>query len=54
MNNSTAPLSNEYFNILFENTWEEVPGSDGAEYQAVGKSDIFALPTDLALIWDPE
>ncbi|CAM9581686.1 unnamed protein product [Hapterophycus canaliculatus] len=51
---SPAVLSNEYYNILLTETWEEVPGSDGAEYQAVGKSDVFALATDLALIWDPE
>ncbi|CAM9833697.1 unnamed protein product [Scytosiphon promiscuus] len=49
-----AVLSNEYYNILLTETWEEVPGSDGAEYQAVGKSDVFALATDLALVWDPE
>ncbi len=47
-------LSNALFTTLLTETWEEVPGSDGGEYQAVGKPDVFVLATDLALVWDPE
>lgn len=47
-------VSNAFFNILLTETWEVVPGSEDGEYQAVGKTDVFALATDLALIWDPE
>lgn len=47
-------LSNEFYNTLLTETWEEVSGSGGAEYKAVGKTDVFALATDLALVWDAE
>ncbi|CAB1107638.1 katG [Ectocarpus sp. CCAP 1310/34] len=33
---------------------EEVDGMDGTEYQAVGKSGVYVLATDLALVWDAE
>ena len=32
----------------------QVCDSNGQEYKAVGKDDVFALPTDLALVWDTE
>lgn len=32
----------------------QVSGSHGQEYKAVGKDDVFALATDLALVWDAE
>lgn len=47
-------VSNVFFNTLLSETWESVPGSDVDEYQAVGNADVYALSTDLALIWDPE
>lgn len=47
-------VSNAFFTILLTNTWEVVPDSDGGEYQAVGKTGVYALATDLALVWDPE
>lgn len=47
-------VSNAFFTLLLTETWEEVPGSGSAEYQAVGKSGVYALATDLALVWDPE
>lgn len=45
---------NDFYNTLLTETWEEVPGMGGKEYQAVGKSGVYALDTDLALVWDPE
>ncbi|CAN0339197.1 unnamed protein product [Pylaiella littoralis] len=49
-----SPLSNEFFKILLVNTWEEVEGSGGGEYEAVDNPGVYALATDLALVWDPE
>lgn len=49
-----AVVSNVFFTTLLTETWEVVPNSGGMEYKAVGKSDVFALATDLALVWDPE
>lgn len=46
-------VSNEYYKVLLTETWEEVPGSGGAEYEAVGAGGVYVLATDLALIWDP-
>lgn len=39
---------------MLTETWEEVDGMDGTEYQAVDKSGVYVLATDLALVWDPE
>jgi len=47
-------VSNAFYKIILTETWEEVKGSDGAEYQAVGRPGVYALSTDLALAWDPE
>lgn len=47
-------MSNALYTVLLTETWEEVPGSDGAEYQAVDNPDVYVLATDLALVWDPE
>lgn len=47
-------MSNAFYNILLNETWEEVPGMEGKEFQAVGKPGVYALDTDLALVWDPE
>ncbi|CAM9245727.1 unnamed protein product [Ectocarpus sp. 6 AP-2014] len=49
-----AVLSNTLYTLLLTEDWEEVPGMDGREYQAVGKSGVYVLDTDLALVWDPE
>ena len=49
-----AALSNTLYKVLLTNTWEEVPGSNGGEYQSVENPALYALATDLALIWDPE
>ena len=46
-------VSNAFYNILLTETWEEVEESGGAEYQAVGNPGVYALATDLALVWDP-
>lgn len=51
---SFTTLSNEFYKLLLTETWEEVPGSGGAEYRAIGKADVFLLSTDLALLWDAE
>lgn len=51
---TNAALSNEFFKILLVNTWEEVEGSDGEEYEAVDNPGVYVLATDLALVWDPE
>jgi len=50
----TTVLSNALYTTLLTETWEEVPGSAGAEYQAVGSPGLYVLATDLALVWDPE
>ncbi|CAM9631088.1 unnamed protein product [Ectocarpus sp. 12 AP-2014] len=47
-------LSNAFYTTLLTETWEEVPDSGGLEYQAVGTPGMYALATDLALVWDPE
>lgn len=47
-------VSNTFFKILLKETWKEVRGSRGAEYEAVGNPGVYALTDDLALIWDPE
>ncbi|CAM9497503.1 unnamed protein product [Ectocarpus sp. 8 AP-2014] len=47
-------LSNAFYTTLLTETWEEVPDSEGLEYQAVGTPGVYALATDLALVWDPE
>lgn len=47
-------VSNAYFKLLLTETWEEVPGSDGAEYVSVDNPGVYVLATDLALVWDPE
>lgn len=47
-------VSNAFFKILLTETWEEVPGSGGAEYEAVDSPGVYALATDLALVWDGE
>ncbi|CAN0300043.1 unnamed protein product [Laminaria digitata] len=49
----TVTVSNEFYNILLTNSWEKVPGSDG-ECKAVGKEDVYALDSDLAVVWDAE
>eukprot|EP00903_Cladosiphon_okamuranus_P014548 g13495.t1 len=50
----TGDVSNLYYNLLLTETWEEVPGSDGEEWQAVDTPGVYVLATDLALVWDPE
>lgn len=47
-------LSNELFKVMLSETWEEVPGSNAMEYQAMGKDGVYVLATDLALVWEPE
>ena len=46
-------VSNAFYNNLLNETWEEVEDSGGAEYKAVGKTGVYALASDLALVWDP-
>ena len=46
-------VSNAFHKIMLTETWEEVEGSGHTEYQAVGKPGVYAMSTDLALIWDP-
>lgn len=47
-------VSNLYYKLLLTETWEEVPGSGGEEYQSVETPGVYVLATDLALVWDPE
>lgn len=47
-------VSNAFYKILLSERWEKVPGSGGAEYQAVGKPGVYALATDLVFVWDNE
>ncbi|CAM9577557.1 unnamed protein product [Ectocarpus fasciculatus] len=49
-----AVLSNTLYTLMLTETWEEVDGMDGTEYQAADKSGVYVLATDLALVWDPE
>eukprot|EP00752_Nemacystus_decipiens_P003405 g3151.t1 len=49
----TGEVSNTYYKLLLTETWEEVPGSDGEEYQSVDTPGVYVLATDLALVWDP-
>ena len=47
-------VSSAFYNILLTNTWEEVPGSGGEEYQSIETPGVYVLATDLGLVWDPE
>ena len=49
----STSVSNAFYNILLTETWQEVEGSGGAEYQAAGNPGVYVLATDLALVWDP-
>lgn len=40
--------------ISLNNSDHQVAGSNGAEYKAIGKTNVYALATDLALVWDAE
>ena len=47
-------VSNAFYNILLNETWEEVEDSGGAEYEAEGKTGVYVLATDLALVRDSD
>lgn len=51
---TTSPLilSNDYHTTLLEETWEIYNNTGNLQYKAVGK-ELYMLPADLALKWDP-